>query len=244
MKQNFFDQLDGGWGDLITDTYKEANSLIPKYSTDKEGKIIVTPLSDKTIKEPKELYIKDGTYAIANAAFEDNYSIKGYLHFPDSVEIISDKAFSNCILLNQLSLPKNLKVIGNKTFYMCYNIKSTLELPNQLITIGEGAFYYCSFLYGDLVIPDSVTKIESYSFYKCKYFTSLKLSSNIEFIGQSVFANCINMTGDLIIPESVKEIHYNAFNKCNFERIYIPKHLKEIKTFLGTCRETAEIIIY
>ena len=102
----------------------------------------------------------------------------------------------------------------------------------------------CSGLRGDLVIPDSVTKIESYSFYKCKYFTSLKLSSNIEFIGQSVFANCINMTGDLIIPESVKEIHYNAFNKCNFERIYIPKHLKEIKTFLGTCRETAEIIIY
>ena len=25
MKQNFFDHLDGGWGDLIADTYKEAN---------------------------------------------------------------------------------------------------------------------------------------------------------------------------------------------------------------------------
>ena len=25
MKQNFFDQLDGGWGDLIADTYKDAN---------------------------------------------------------------------------------------------------------------------------------------------------------------------------------------------------------------------------
>ena len=25
MKQNFFDQLDGGWGDLIADTYKEYN---------------------------------------------------------------------------------------------------------------------------------------------------------------------------------------------------------------------------
>ena len=26
MKQNFFDELDGGWGDLIADTYKEANA--------------------------------------------------------------------------------------------------------------------------------------------------------------------------------------------------------------------------
>ena len=26
MKQNFFDELDGGWGDLIADTYKEANT--------------------------------------------------------------------------------------------------------------------------------------------------------------------------------------------------------------------------
>ena len=25
MKQNFFDQLDGGWDDIIADTYKEAN---------------------------------------------------------------------------------------------------------------------------------------------------------------------------------------------------------------------------
>lgn len=26
MKQNFFDELDGGWGDIIADTYKDANS--------------------------------------------------------------------------------------------------------------------------------------------------------------------------------------------------------------------------
>ena len=28
MKQNFFDHLDGGWEDLIADTYKEANSIL------------------------------------------------------------------------------------------------------------------------------------------------------------------------------------------------------------------------
>lgn len=216
MKQNFFDQLDGGWGDLITDTYKEANSLIPKYSTDKEGKIIVTPLSDKRTKRITKPINHNRRRSFLLLQF-----LYGDLVIPDSVISLGTYAFENCD-----------------------NFNGILKLSNQLKEIQLGTFKQCSGLRGDLVIPDSVTKIESYSFYKCKHFTSLKLSSNIEFIGQSVFANCINMTGDLIIPESVKEIHYNAFNKCNFEKIYIPKHLKEIKTFLGTCIETAKIIIY
>ena len=37
-KQNFFDQLDGGWGDLIADTYKKANEyLISIQATSDEG---------------------------------------------------------------------------------------------------------------------------------------------------------------------------------------------------------------
>ena len=28
MKQNFFDQLDGGWGDLIADTYSKNNIVL------------------------------------------------------------------------------------------------------------------------------------------------------------------------------------------------------------------------
>ena len=30
MKQNFFDQLDGGWGDVISDTYKDYNKITYK----------------------------------------------------------------------------------------------------------------------------------------------------------------------------------------------------------------------
>lgn len=31
MKQEFFDQLDGGWGDLIADTYKKSNETLVEY---------------------------------------------------------------------------------------------------------------------------------------------------------------------------------------------------------------------
>ena len=32
MKQNFLDKLDGGWGDVIADTYKKYNSIVTSYS--------------------------------------------------------------------------------------------------------------------------------------------------------------------------------------------------------------------
>ena len=34
MKQNFFDQLDGGWGDLIADTYKKTNEPLLVFPID------------------------------------------------------------------------------------------------------------------------------------------------------------------------------------------------------------------
>ena len=47
MKQNFFDQLDGGWGDLIADTYKKANEyLISIQATSDEGVSLVLDYLD------------------------------------------------------------------------------------------------------------------------------------------------------------------------------------------------------
>ena len=115
MKQNFFDELDGGWSNLITDTYKEANALIPKYSTDKEGKIIVTPLSDKTIKEPKELL--NQLITIGEGAFYYCSFLYGDLVIPDSVISLGSYAFENCDNFNGiLKLSNQLKEIQFGTF--------------------------------------------------------------------------------------------------------------------------------
>lgn len=50
MKQNFFDHLDGGWSDLIADTYREAN----------ECKIQFTFLNDYTFLWKPTVVNKDG----------------------------------------------------------------------------------------------------------------------------------------------------------------------------------------
>ena len=53
MKQNFFDQLDGGWGDLIADTYKKANEyLISIQATSDEGIPLVLDYLDNGLRSP------------------------------------------------------------------------------------------------------------------------------------------------------------------------------------------------
>ena len=53
MKQEFFDQLDGGWGDLIADTYKKTNETLLEFPIDDYQFIdsfFVASYKDKTIE--------------------------------------------------------------------------------------------------------------------------------------------------------------------------------------------------
>ena len=53
MKQNFFDHLDGGWGDVIANTYKEANEyLISIQATSDEGIPLVLDYLDNGLRSP------------------------------------------------------------------------------------------------------------------------------------------------------------------------------------------------
>ena len=64
MKQNFLDKLDGGWGDIIADTYKKYNSIdtTMTFSTE-EGYLVddyLTPSTKENIK----------TFTIVNPVLE------------------------------------------------------------------------------------------------------------------------------------------------------------------------------
>ena len=52
MKQNFFDQLDGGWGDVISDTYKDYNKITYKIEN-------VSAIADQSTIQVKDY---DGAY--------------------------------------------------------------------------------------------------------------------------------------------------------------------------------------
>lgn len=85
--------------------------------------------------------IKGGT---TNAAFKDFVSLK-YIHLPNTVKSIGQKAFYNCNSLTALTLPEGLETIGNNIFYSGdnensgYNI-TALTVPSTVQSIAKGAF--------------------------------------------------------------------------------------------------------
>lgn len=127
--------------------------------------------------------------------------------------------FNDCINLGSVTLPNNLKKIGDAAFDSCEKL-SSIALPTTLETIGTSAFGGCSSI-NNIVIPDSVTSIGDGAFGLCIKLNNIKLPSNLQVIGQSVFS--YDDFSDIKIPDSVKSIGMGAFLGCtNLKEITIP----------------------
>lgn len=85
---------------------------------------------------------------------------------PNSVEVIGDFAFSNCENLKTIMLSNNLTKIGDFAFENCEKLESVL-LPNTLTNIGVGAFKSCRSL-TEIIIPMSVKVIKDNAFKDCE----------------------------------------------------------------------------
>ena len=61
---------------------------------------------------------------------------------PYTVTEIADRAFYNCNILSEVTVPEGVKRIGKSAFPYCYNL-SRVSLPSTLQSIGDNAFYRC-----------------------------------------------------------------------------------------------------
>lgn len=68
------------------------------------------------------------------------------------METIESRMFDGCEMLSDITLPTNLKTIGNYAFDNTLFNKS--ELPATVTTIGFNAFAYCTQL-KEMVIPEA-----------------------------------------------------------------------------------------
>ena len=77
MKQNFFDQLDGGWGDIIADTYANSESEIIKYTIKPVGQHL--PHLGQHL--PDKIYTDEVTVRLTdiNKIEVEIYNLYGYL---------------------------------------------------------------------------------------------------------------------------------------------------------------------
>ena len=247
MKQTFFDHLDGGWGDVIADTYKDASNIIilKPFTGNNNKKYIGYHKFYKNYldnKNPlKHLEIVEGTDSIKNSAFAGCSDIESIL-FPDGLKLIDFAAFSECEKLKIITFNGSVDNIGPIAFEKCENLK-TVNFSNKIKVIEDSAFANVG-LEGDLILPKGLKRLGSFAFEGCKNLTGkLELPEKLNRINRYTFRNC-SFTGDLVIPEKLKYIGTGAFAGCNFDKIYVKKdnHLLFKKYWDDGCN--AEIVYY
>lgn len=190
------------------------------------------------------LDIAEGVISIGNQAFAgcsvskitlpstlnslDEYSfhmcnnLEQVIFNPDSpLDIIPNNAFVNNKLLNAVSFPKNLKVIGESAFQWCFKIKK-LSLPSSLVVIEDEAFRMSSF-WGDeynselteIIFPSSLKKIGKGAFSRHSNLSKVTFLSHIDTIGDEAFSECSNLI--TLNHLGIGYIGLDAFSGCNID---------------------------
>lgn len=172
---------------------------------------------------------------------------------------ISDKLFSKCSRLKNVTINEGITGIGESAFRE--TVIKKLILPSTVITVNDNAFAYCGQLeeavldeqlnfigyqafmntasLSEISIPDKVESIGS----KCFSYSGIKnvkLPKNNSFtaIYAKTFFECVNLK-EVILPDSIYQIGGFAFANCkSLQHINLDKiKLLCDKSFAGTALE-------
>lgn len=135
---------------------------------------------DYTFNSSSLGYTRTGNYWTTSITFGDEVEhIPAYLCYSFTGE------------LRNITIPDNVKTIGDCAFYGCNQLVS-VKFGSGLTVIGKSAFSNCSKL-ASVKLQDNVSTIETYAFAGCSALNSLTLGKGIKTIGSYAFSNCTNL---------------------------------------------------
>ncbi len=120
----------------------------------------------------------------AQAYRECNNLKKVVFSQPSRCTAIPEGAFDSCVRLNEIILPKSVRVIDKMAFYRCKELKK-IQLPSSLRFIGEQAFYFCGL--EELVLPPGLVEIGDSAFFRCKNLRHVRIPQSVRTLGRWVF---------------------------------------------------------
>lgn len=226
--------------------FKEG-SLIFKATTNGNGvqvvKCVDTKITEYVI--PSQIVRNHYKYDVVCIGFKafSNCSLLNSVTIPNSVKSIEEEAFSYCFALSSITLPNGVINIGRKAFTNCHSLRS-ISIPNSVVEIGEYAFFACQSL-SIINIPINLKSIDSGLFSNCKSLTSITIPNEVSSIGSSAFASCSSLPS-IVIPNSVTCIGDYAFFGCeSLVSISIPNGVKVInRNTFSNCKSLTSVEMY
>lgn len=163
---------------------------------------------------------------IPNYQFQNRYYIRN-VELPDSLQTIGTQAFYRCNDLQEIVIPRKVKVINDNAFYDCFELKK-VTLPPTLTNIKYQAFGY-NYMLADLVLPDSLVEIANYAFQNCYELDSIVIPSKITNISYAAFNECSKLKY-VKFPEKLVSLRSYAFQSCPIDTLIFPTTLQIIES--------------
>ena len=207
------------------------------YDLEKAALIFYAPASTAS-----SYTVMAGTRIIGENAFS-SAKLEGVI-LPDSIEIISTRAFAGCMSLLSCDIPEGVVELGEYSFYNCKKLMSCV-LPSTVKKIGSYAFNSCTAI-SNMSIPSSLEYLGEQVFYTTKplyltaeddyatyvgneenpyliliagkkNITEIKINEGTKFINSSAFAN--STATSAVIPDGVTSIGDAAFAYSKIESV-------------------------
>jgi len=129
------------------------------------------------------------------------------------LQIIRSKAFYNCIMLKQITIPPTVNAIHNHAFFWCESLTRISLVQTQLETIAAYAFAYCLSL-KEISLPVTIKVIQTCAFLDCKQLANIDFPEGLEIIMENTFKMCHSLE-TVHIPSTVTKIGHRAFANCS-----------------------------
>ena len=178
------------------------------------------------------LYDKTGTILVKCPV---NY-YKDEVIIPEGVKKIAEAAFMSCHI-KSVKFPDSLDLIEDRAFFCCDELES-IDFGNSIFSIGgmysESVFSYCKSL-KRITFPSQIKDIGDRAFINCINLSSVTLNEGLLFIGESAFSNNKALT-EINIPATVQKLADRCLD--NVRRIHISGYLP--KDFFKSCIRNSE----
>jgi len=130
-----------------------------------------------------------------------------------STEVIGDGAFSDCVMLETITLPDSLTLVGKAAFSGCQALKQ-IAIPSATKTIGDYAFFDCRAM-AKVNLANGVENIGKYAFENNMALPEITIPSSVKTIGDGALSACTSMKKLIIESDILKKNFYSLVVATN-----------------------------